>query len=163
MLRLNVGVSRKVGLPDYGSAGASCHIEVELPSELLGRDLDGFHERVRGAYVAAQQAVNDELSRLRPPATPFRGDRPAAVSGHAHPNGSAAAPNGSHTPASSTRARPRKPATANQVRALVTISRRQQADLQGLLRDDFGVERPEDLSVAEASRLIDQLKAAAEL
>jgi hypothetical protein len=49
------------------------------------------------------------------------------------------------------------------VRALVTIARRQQADLEGLLRDDYGVDRPEDLSVAQASRLIDQLKAAAEV
>ena len=31
-LKLNVGVSRKVGLPDYGSVGASCNVEVELDS-----------------------------------------------------------------------------------------------------------------------------------
>ena len=33
-LKLNVGVSRKVGLPDYCSAGASCNVEVELDSGL---------------------------------------------------------------------------------------------------------------------------------
>ena len=34
----------------------------------------------------------------------------------------------------------------------------QRADLEGLLRDGFGVGRPEDLSLAEASTLIDTLK-----
>ena len=46
------------------------------------------------------------------------------------------------------------------MRAIVTIARRQHADLEGLLRDEYGVARPEDLSLADASRLIDQLKVA---
>ena len=41
-LRLNVGLSKKLGLPDYGSLGASCHVEVELESTLLQSDLDAF-------------------------------------------------------------------------------------------------------------------------
>jgi hypothetical protein len=64
-LRLNVGVSRKLGLPEYSSAGASCHLELELPEGLLQTDLDEFQHRVRDAYVAAHQAVNDELARLQ--------------------------------------------------------------------------------------------------
>ena len=28
MLRLNVGTNRKIGQPDYGSAGASCSLEM---------------------------------------------------------------------------------------------------------------------------------------
>jgi hypothetical protein len=66
-LKLNVGVSRTVGLPDYGSVGASCNLEIELDAGLLEHDLDGFHARIRGAYVAAHQAVHDELARLRAP------------------------------------------------------------------------------------------------
>ena len=42
-MKLNVGVSRKVGLPDYGSVGASCNLELELESGLIERDLDAFH------------------------------------------------------------------------------------------------------------------------
>src|SRR5262245_62255210 len=64
-LKLSVGVSRKVGQPDYGSVGASCQLELEVDSALLERDLDGFHARVRDAYVAAHQAVHDELARLQ--------------------------------------------------------------------------------------------------
>ena len=69
-MKLNVGVSRKVGLPDYGSVGASCNLEMELDAGLLEKDLDGFHARIRGAYVAAHQAVHDELARFRHRSTP---------------------------------------------------------------------------------------------
>jgi len=40
-LKLNVGVSKKLGLPEYSSVGASCNVEVELDSTML-HDLDGF-------------------------------------------------------------------------------------------------------------------------
>jgi hypothetical protein len=161
MLRLNVGVSRKVGLPDYGSAGASCNIEVELSSDLLLRDPDGFREQVRNAYAAAHQAVNDELSRLQGRSAPVTGDRPAPVNGHSHRDGGLDAPASTHGPGNGGRARPGKAATANQVRAIVAIARRHRADLEDLLRDGYGVGRPEDLSLADASTLIDRLNATA--
>ena len=61
-LKLNVGISKKVGLPDYGSLAASCHVELELDQALLQADLAGFHERVQKTFVACRQAVNDELA-----------------------------------------------------------------------------------------------------
>ncbi len=157
-LKLNVGVSRKVGLPDYGSVGASCNVEIELDSTLIDRDLDAFHTRVRSVYVAAHQAVHDELARLQAlvgsphnsPAAPPRHGSNGQSNGHAdqppHP--------------AAGRSRARKPATENQVRAIRSIASRQHADLDGLLRD-LGVERPEDLSLKQASELIDMLKSAA--
>ena len=62
-MKLNVGLCRKIGQPDYGSLGASCNVEVELSGSLLQEDLDAFHRQVRNAYVACAQAVNDELAR----------------------------------------------------------------------------------------------------
>ncbi len=62
-LKLNVGLSKKIGQPDYGSLGASCHVEVELDQSLVFDDLDGFQERVTRAYAACRQAVLDELAR----------------------------------------------------------------------------------------------------
>jgi len=63
MLKLNVGTNRKIGQPDYGSAGASCNLEVELDTALF-HDLDGAHHVIQRAYAACNQAVNDELTRL---------------------------------------------------------------------------------------------------
>jgi hypothetical protein len=62
-LTLTAGVSKKMGLPNYGSLGATCHVELELETALLESDLAGFQQRVRDVYVACTQAVNDELQR----------------------------------------------------------------------------------------------------
>jgi hypothetical protein len=62
-LRLNVGVNKKIGLPNYSSLGTSCHVEVEVDSGLIFDDLDAFHQKVSQAYIACAQAVNDELAR----------------------------------------------------------------------------------------------------
>src|SRR3954451_8255592 len=129
-MKLNVGVSRKVGLPDYGSVGASCNLELEMEYGQLERDLDGFQARVRDAYVAAHQAVHDELARLqvpdetgtsRPSPMPIR---TVARDGYARANG-----NGAVARAQEDRPRVRKPATSNQVKAILAIARRQDADL----------------------------------
>jgi hypothetical protein len=62
-LKANIGLSKKVGLPDYGSLGASCSVELELETSLLEHDPAAFHGRVRQVYQACQQAVNEELNR----------------------------------------------------------------------------------------------------
>ena len=46
MLRLNVGTNRKIGQPDYGSAGASCNLELELDTGLF-QDLEGLQQVVK--------------------------------------------------------------------------------------------------------------------
>lgn len=74
MLKLNVGSNRKVGLPDYGSAGASCNLEVELEAGLF-HDLDGLHKVIKRAYAACNQAVQDAswpLGASEPPVRPLR-------------------------------------------------------------------------------------------
>ena len=158
-LKLNVGVSRKVGMPDYGSIGASCNLELEMDSGQLGRDLNGFQARVRDAYVAAHQAVHDELARLQAPVD-TSAERPSpnpARNGHAREDG-----NGSPARLQRERPRIRKPATPSQVKAILAIARRQNADLGGLLQQEYQVERPEDLTIRQASDLIDVLKAPSE-
>src|ERR1700691_348253 len=62
-MKVSVGLSKKVGLPDYGSLGASCHVEVELDGSLLQNDVEKFQQHVRRGYQACAQAVNEELTR----------------------------------------------------------------------------------------------------
>src|SRR5260370_32772744 len=111
-LKLNVGVSRKLGLPDYCSAGASCNIEVELDSGLLQHDLGAFHAEVRGAFIAARQAVDDELVRLQ--AQPAPAGVPATVSDRDRRNGAPLQNNGT-------------PARPNGMPALANSTKRQAA------------------------------------
>jgi hypothetical protein len=164
-MKLSVGVSKKVGLPNFGSQGASCGLELEIDGSLLEGDLDAFHDRVRGVYVAAHQAVHDELARLQAPVEsphePSAAPTRHASNGHAGTNGHIGG-NGHADRPPAGRSRPRKPATENQVRAIRSIANRQHADLDGLLRE-FGVDRPEDLSLKQASELIDTLKTAASI
>lgn len=62
-LKLTCGFSKKIGQPHYGSLGANCSVELELDSQMLQNDLDGFFQRVEAAYAACRQAVQAELDR----------------------------------------------------------------------------------------------------
>ena len=133
-LTLNVGLSKKIGQPNYGSLGASCHVELELDAAALS-DLDRFHSHVRNVLAACRQAVNDELSRQQ--------DR-AGTNGHSGGNGK-------------TRQEDTRLATARQIQALHAIAERRQIDLFAMLSDQFGIAAAEQLSLTEASHLIDEL------
>jgi hypothetical protein len=161
-MKLNVGVSRKLGLPNFGSVGASCNLELELDATLLERDLDAFHTQIRGAYMAAHQAVHDELARLQAAGTqaPTKPRARDAVNGSGPGDGHARG-NGEAVLAGRTAAeapRSGKPATASQVSAIRSIARQREADLVAILRSEYDVERPEDLTLRQASAVIDRLK-----
>ncbi len=149
-LKLNVGLSRKIGLPNYSSLGASCHVELELDSALLQTDREAFQWQVRNAYGACQQAVQEELSRHE--STP--GDSGRVESGQIGSPFAGRAP-GPYANRPQGRIRP---ATENQVRAIHVIANQQQVDLAELLRLRF-VAQAEELSVRDASSLIDELNA----
>jgi hypothetical protein len=51
-------------------------------------------------------------------------------------------------------------ATQSQVRAIWAIADRQGVELADMLRSRYGTDRPEDLSIGDASALIDELKGA---
>ena len=51
-LTVNVGYSEKLGRPDYGSVGASCHIECELDGQLADDDPEQFQLKLRDLYAA---------------------------------------------------------------------------------------------------------------
>lgn len=152
-LKLNVAVTKKLGQPDFGSLGASCSIEVELPHNIVFDDLEAFHRHARTVYVAATQAVNDELAR-------HQQTDAAGISG----NGHAPASNGqsnNHPNGNGRKGANGRKATASQIRAIHAIINRQGLELVQTLRDRCGVEYAEDLGIAQASQLIDDLKAMA--
>lgn len=78
MMRVVLGVNRKIGQPNYGSEGASCEITLDLPED-SARVVDHLVAEIRAAYALAEQAVTEQLSRrggpgssaeLPPPARP---------------------------------------------------------------------------------------------
>ena len=156
-LKLNVGVNKKIGLPDFGSLGTSCHVEVEVDSGLIFDDLDAFHQKVRQAYVACTQAVNDELARQQGSTTqPPSQTQATASNGNATTIASNGNGNGHHNGTNGGGASQKQINYANQLAG----------QIQGL-----GVRRLEALAIKmfskpiaglsslDASSLIDTLKA----
>ena len=128
-LKLSIASSRKVGEPNYGSRGAIVGLEMEVDAGLIDHPRQ-LHERIRRLFRMAKQSVDLELSGI-PPSGRQNVDQNAA----------------------------RRPATARQIRAIQAIAGRQNLDLSEELVRRVGVERPEDLSIVEASQFIDAMKA----
>src|SRR5271154_787043 len=125
-LKLNVGLSRKVGEADYGSRGASVNVEMELESSLVGEPAK-LQERIRQIFGIVRTSLAEELNG----------------NGHSHANGSAKTTNGAPAAISSTGngggeppaqpATTSRAATQSQVRALHAISKSKGLNLSRFL------------------------------
>jgi hypothetical protein len=164
-LKVNVGLSKKIGLPDYGSLGAACHVEYEADASLLNTDLEGFQRQVKNAFIACKQAVQDELHRHQV-ADQAAQPQVAGSNGNGHYRGSGTSANraaNGHSASNGSNGQRRsngRKATASQVRALEAIGNRLQLDLQRWLFEKYGLRIASELSIAEASAAIDELNAA---
>ena len=144
MIKLNAGVSRKVGEPNYGSRGATVNMELELESA-AAQDVSLLHDRIRKLFAIARDAVQEELGL---------GAQHASPPSHPIPNGNghgAAPANGNGSA---------RPATPAQLRAIHAICTQWGLEAADECRQRLGTDL-RDLTVAQASRLIDELKAAA--
>ena len=162
MLKLNAGLSRKIGQPDYGSRGAMVNVEIELPADVL-RDPEKLKRQVRGCFETLRAAVDEELgitpgrqedeqeTRWRPV------DQPRNGNGRMDHSGNGRSLNGGHYVANAN-GRGGLPCTEKQVRALHAFARRAGADLAAELERRFGVTTADELSRRQASDLIDGLK-----
>ena len=156
MLKLHAGVSKKVGLPGFSSASASCTIEAELDSSLL-QDHEGFQVVVQRAYQSCEQAVQDQIARLTHDGPDEPSQPPEIVEVRTAPTITGASVNRIPTSQFTNQPSPR-PATASQVKAIRAIAARRKIDLVGLLRERFGLTTADELGIRQASNLIDELK-----
>lgn len=60
MLKLNVGLNRKVGEPNYGSRGGSVNMEVELDNSLM-QEPERLRETVSRLFAMVRQSLEQEL------------------------------------------------------------------------------------------------------
>ena len=209
-VKLNIGLSRKVGEPNYGSRGASIHLEVELENGVLN-DPAAMRDHVQDLYALARQSVDDELQRpanetlvdLMPAEQQVQRQTNGHVNNGHSSNGRYANGNGSHSQALAsppangrangvnnhsaghTVSRAAEPATngdtnhrngstnghtnrievaratQSQIRAIFAITKRQGLDPHTVISERFRVHRMEDLTIREASAIIDELKSGA--
>ncbi len=167
-VKLNIGLSRKVGEANYGSRGASINLEVELDNGVLN-DPGQLRERVHDLYVLARESVDEELQR---PADAGPGEfshangnghgrTNGAANGNGHSNGHASSAHSSNSSSNGNGQNGRVEvarATQSQIRAIFAISKRQGLDPHTLISERFRVHKMEDLTIREASSLIDDLK-----
>jgi hypothetical protein len=147
-LKLNVGLSRKIGDGSYGSRGASVNMELELESALIDEPAK-LRERIRQVFGLVRASVTEELtSKARENGTPN-------VNGHDPPTPVA---NGTGRSTNGRQEKPVPPATISQVKAIFAITRALGRNVGALLRQRFQVTSPEKLTIRQASALIDELK-----
>ena len=143
--KLSVGLQKKLGLPGYSSIGASCHVEFEVETSLMESNLDGFHQKVHSVYSACQQAINEQLARYQSKSPNFNDPSRPQLNVQINPNAQQVRQESSR-------------ATRNQIRSIFAIARSQGLDPLQIIRTRFNLDLPEDLTIREASSLIDELK-----
>jgi hypothetical protein len=136
-LKMNVGLNRKVTDNNYGSRGASVNLELEIDSGFVNEPAK-LQEKIRQLFGLVRTSLAEELNGNAQQANNSNGQQA---------NGNAGQKTGSP-----------RPATQSQVKAIHAIARNQGLNVTQLLRDRFHVAKPDDLTIKEASQLIDQLK-----
>lgn len=156
-VKLNIGLSRKVGEARFGSRGASINLEVELDNGVLN-DPGLLRDRVQDLYVLARQSVDEELQRPAEtgPSEPSHtnGNGHGRISHTANGNG----PKNGHANGTGQGRIEVARATQSQIRAIFAISKRQGLDPHTVINDRYRVHKMEELTIREASALIDDLK-----
>ena len=137
-MKLTVGLSKKLGESNYGSRGASIGLEVELDAGLLANPIL-LLEQIRQLYTLVRSAMTEELNRSKD----LLG-APSSANGAASKS---TAGNGRHN----------LPATKKQISALFTIAKNRNVDLKRMLEERFQIGKPDDLTIQQASLVIDEL------
>jgi hypothetical protein len=137
MIKLNAGFSRKAGEPNYGSRGATVTIEVELDSGLI-REPDALRRQVQHLFDLTRRSVDAELRRAGADELPAPAVERSA-SGHRPER---LLPQG---------------ATASQLATIRAMCSERRVDPDQLAKERFGLSGIDELTVREASLLINGL------
>jgi hypothetical protein len=143
---ISTSVSKKIGLPNYSSLGASCGLQFEIDSRILLVDPELLRRQIRDAYAACDESVQNELARQR--AMPFGSNQ--KPDSRAHRNGA-----GTHG-CNGSRATSRQMAFVEELAG--EIRELNAAQLETLALRVFGKPLTE-FTTHDASQLIDTLKA----
>lgn len=157
-INVTCGLSKKIGMPDFGSLGASCEIAFEVERSQLETNLDQFRSVVRNVFRQCQEAVEEQLSSqvpMRRPESPVTVEVPQGLVKVIDPQ-----PTPPTSPSASLPAPARQAGsiTTSQLRAIRAIARRLQANALELVRVRFGKSSLEELDIRQASDVIDELK-----
>jgi len=149
-LKLNIGLARKVGEPNYSSRGASVNVEMELESALIYEPVK-LKDRIRQLFDVVRSSVTEELNS--------HGNNSGNDNGQTRNGDTNGNSNGAgHSPQNGTSQTSARPATSSQVKAILAIAAKQRLDVHLLLQNRFHATRPEQLSIRQASEFIDTLK-----
>lgn len=140
--KVTVGLQQKIGQPNFGSVGASCSIEIHLDDDEAEHP-DQIANRVKHAFAQCRECIAKELSI-------HEANGSVATSTAAKPSDARQSP-----ARKATSERPARNATEAQVRA---IASKAGLSLASELEQGFGVRSPNQLTIAQASQLIDSLK-----
>lgn len=179
MPKLSATLSKKVPIPglEYSSQQFSCGLELELTGELTQ---DAIRQKLHNVYALLHATIDEEIreAAANPPVfmstlqnASRAGNAQADTSrwrGRSYGDGSQSRWNkpggGSRYGGGSKYGGGRQAngrATQAQVNAIFAISKTngmERRDLQEMLEDRFNVGKPDDLSVKQASKLIETLK-----
>ena len=140
MIKLSANLSKKVPIGDvpYSSQQFGAAMEIEVSDSASP---DEITKRLKMLYDMLSRSVDDQIASSNNPAA----EEPQSQSA---PDAFPSRSNNGH-------------ASLAQVKAIFAIAKERGVGRDGLtntLRRDFGVDKPEDLTVRQASEVIDRLK-----
>jgi hypothetical protein len=144
MIKLHAHVSKKVPVRgvDYSSIGFAAGVELEMADTSTAEDL---RSRISKSYSLLEACIDSEIANREQQSVPV-------VQMHAYKERPAEPAQSNRNP---------HPATEAQVKAIFAISksnRMTKAELADWLRAEYGVGKPEDLDIRQASDVIESLK-----
>jgi hypothetical protein len=156
--KINVGLSRKIGQPNFGSFGASCHIDLEIDPQALGHGAEAIQREILDAFAICKHAVDAELAKCDRTQADDARSHARSVSNQTNSSPEERPDRSQATASGQQQQKPSRPATPAQIKAIHAIAGKAGIDLSGELGRRFGIRSPQQLSISQASEMIDHLK-----